>query len=44
MAHVKQIEDAVRDLCQAFKAGKLPGSMTNDIYYNVRRMKSVKAA
>ena len=33
------IEDAVRGLCQAFKAGLLPDSMTDDIYYNVRRMK-----
>lgn len=33
------IEDAVRGLCQAFKAGLLPESMTDDIYYNVRRMK-----
>jgi len=38
------IEDAVRDLCRAFKDGKLPSSMTNDIYYNVRRMKNLKAA
>ncbi len=33
------IEDAVRDLCKAFKAGKLPNSMTDDIYFNVKRMK-----
>ena len=32
------IEDAVRDLCRAFKAGKLPNSMTDDIYFNVKRM------
>lgn len=38
------IEDAVRDLCKAFKAGKLPNSMTDDIYYNVKRMKVLKAA
>ena len=36
------IEDAVRDLCKAFKAGKLPNSMTDDIYYNVRRMKRLE--
>jgi nucleoside-diphosphate-sugar epimerase len=41
---VHTIEDAVRDLCRAFKAGKLPASMTDDIYYNVRRMKRLKAA
>jgi len=38
------IEDAVRDLCKAFKAGKLPDSMTDDWYFNVRRLKSLKAA
>lgn len=34
------IEQAVRDLCLAFKAGKIPDPMTDDIYYNVRRMKA----
>lgn len=33
------IEDAARDLCKAFKAGKLPNSMDDDIYFNVKRMK-----
>jgi nucleoside-diphosphate-sugar epimerase len=33
------IEDAVRDLCKAFKAEKLHDSMTDDIYFNVKRMK-----
>ncbi len=33
------IEDAVRDLCKAFKAGKLPNSFDDDIYFNVKRMK-----
>ena len=33
------IEDAVRDLCSAFKAGKIPGSMTDDCYINVRSVK-----
>lgn len=37
------IEEAVQDLCRAFKDGKLPNSMTDDIYYNVRRMKNLKA-
>ena len=40
----RTIEDAVRDLCRAFKDGKLPNSMTDDIYYNVRRMKNLQAA
>jgi nucleoside-diphosphate-sugar epimerase len=38
------IEDAVRDLCAAFAAGKLPNSMTDDSYYNVRTLKQTKAA
>ncbi len=39
-----QIEDAVRDLCRAFKSGKLPNSMTDNSYYNVRTLKETKAA
>jgi nucleoside-diphosphate-sugar epimerase len=38
------IEDAVRDLCQAFKEGKLPDSMTDERYFNVRVLKSQRAA
>lgn len=38
------IEEAVRDLCRAFRDGRLPNSMTDDIYYNVRRMKNLRAA
>lgn len=38
------IEDAVRDLCKAFAAGKLPNSMADDGYYNVRTLKATKAA
>jgi len=37
------IEDAISDLCKAFGDGKLPNSMTDDIYYNVRRMKALRA-
>lgn len=36
----RSIEDAVRDLCDAFKAGKLPNSMTDSIYYNVKTLKA----
>ncbi|MEM1447156.1 MAG: SDR family oxidoreductase [Planctomycetota bacterium] len=32
------IEDAVRDLCFAFKAGKLPESMSDPKYFNVKVM------
>ena len=38
------IEDAVRDLCKSFKEGKLPESMDDDKYYNVKRLKRVEAA
>lgn len=38
------IEDAVRDLCLAFKQGELPNSMTDDGYYNVRTLKKLNAA
>ncbi len=41
---VHSVEDAVRELCQAFRAGKLPNSLTDDRYFNVRTMKAVKAA
>lgn len=39
----RTIEDAARDLCGAFKAGKLPNSMTDERYYNVATMKLVRA-
>jgi nucleoside-diphosphate-sugar epimerase len=35
------IEDAVDGLCKAFKAGKIPNSMTDDWYYNIRTMKKL---
>ncbi len=34
----RTIEDAVRDLVQAFQAGRIPNSMTDDWYYNIKRM------
>ena len=40
----RNIEDAVRDLCRAFKAGKLPNSMQDTAYFNVRKLKQLKAA
>jgi nucleoside-diphosphate-sugar epimerase len=33
------VEDAVRDLCRAFRDEKLPESFDNDWYFNVRTMK-----
>jgi nucleoside-diphosphate-sugar epimerase len=38
------IEDAVRDLCNAFRKNLVPESMTDDQYFNVRRLKRLKAA
>jgi nucleoside-diphosphate-sugar epimerase len=38
------IEQAVRDLCQAFRDSRLPNSMDDDQYFNVRRLKRLKAA
>ena len=40
----RTIEDAVRDLCAAYKAGKIPNAMDDDHYYNVRYMKVLNAA
>lgn len=40
----RSVEDAVRDLCVAFKAGKLPNSLDDTFYFNVRRLKELKAA
>ncbi len=32
----RTIEDAVRDLCAAFRAGKLPNSLSDEKYFNVK--------
>lgn len=37
------VEEAVRDLCTAFREGKLPNSFDDDKYYNVRTMKAIGA-
>ncbi|MCW9034146.1 MAG: SDR family oxidoreductase [Rhodospirillales bacterium] len=37
------IADAVRDLCNAFKEDKLPDSLDDDKYFNVRTMKKIGA-
>jgi nucleoside-diphosphate-sugar epimerase len=34
----RDIEDAVRDLAAAFKDGRIPDAMTDDRYYNIKRM------
>jgi nucleoside-diphosphate-sugar epimerase len=38
------VHDAVRELCGAFRDGRLPDSLEEDRYYNVRTMKAIKAA
>lgn len=37
----RSIEDAVRELVEAFKEGKLPDSMEDDRYYNIKTMQAV---
>src|SRR5262249_49802618 len=39
----RTIEDAVRDLVAAFKAGKLPNSMTDARYYNLKTMQATES-
>jgi nucleoside-diphosphate-sugar epimerase len=34
----RSVEDAARDLIAAFQSGLVPGAMTNDRYYNIKRM------
>ena len=38
------VEDAVRDLCTAFREGKLPDSFDNPWYYNVKQLQEGEAA
>ncbi len=38
---LRTIEDAVRDLCCAFRQGKFPDSLTNDEYVNVKTVKKL---
>jgi len=37
------IEDAIRELCSAFRDGKLPESLIDDRYFNVKRLKRIQA-
>ena len=37
----RTVNDAVKDLCEAFKAGHLPDSMNDTKYFNVQRMKEL---
>jgi len=38
------VEDAVRDLCRAFRDGKLPDSLTDESYSNVKVLKRLRVA
>lgn len=35
-----KIEDAVRDLCDAFERGKIPNPLDDIGYYNIKTMKA----
>jgi nucleoside-diphosphate-sugar epimerase len=35
------IEDAIRELVVAFRAGKIPDSFTNPLYFNIKRMQEI---
>jgi nucleoside-diphosphate-sugar epimerase len=38
----RTVEDAIVDLRDAFSAGKVPNSMTDDRYYNIKRMQTLR--
>jgi nucleoside-diphosphate-sugar epimerase len=40
-APTRSVQDAVSDLCAAFRAGRLPDSMTDDRYVNVKVVKQM---
>jgi nucleoside-diphosphate-sugar epimerase len=40
----RTVEDAVIDLCRAFEAGKIPNSLTDSRYYNVKAIQAAKLA
>lgn len=37
----RTVEDAIVDLINAFKKGKLPNSLTDPIYFNIKRLKEI---
>ena len=39
----KTIENAIEDLCKAFKAKKINDSFDNDLYFNVKRLQNIQA-
>jgi nucleoside-diphosphate-sugar epimerase len=40
----RTVEEAVLDLCRAFEAGKIPNSLTDSRYYNVKAIQAAKLA
>jgi nucleoside-diphosphate-sugar epimerase len=38
----RTVGDAIIDLCDAFAAGKVPNSMIDDRYYNIKRMQALR--
>ena len=38
----RSVEDAVKDLVAAFKAGRVPDPMTDIRYYNIKTMQAIK--
>ena len=38
----RTVKDAIVDLKTAFDAGKVPNAMTDDRYYNIKRMQALK--
>lgn len=39
----KTIENAIEDLCKAFKENKINNSFDNDLYFNVKRLQKIQA-
>ena len=40
----KSVEMAIRDLCKAFKKDLIPNSFESDSYFNVKKLKTIRAA
>jgi nucleoside-diphosphate-sugar epimerase len=38
----RTVEDGAGDLVEAFRAGRLPGAMTDIHYYNIKMMKEIR--
>jgi nucleoside-diphosphate-sugar epimerase len=38
----RSVKDAIMDLKAAFHTGKVPNAMTDDRYYNIKRMQALK--